>query len=140
MCRFTLMILLANFLRYWIGWNDLIAGLQQLHAPYIIIFLLVHAIKNIMSMLRTAENMYMARISRLFSKESMASHYSWSSSVIALLLKKSLQVAVESSYGMKSRYLGKAPVIAEFHYALTDVLWLLVAIVILAISIISMNV
>lgn len=101
--RATAMVSLAAILALTTRQSDLFRGLGGLKVPAIFVTALFMAFRYLLILLKTAQDMSMARRSRMIGADSLSESQGWFSSRAALILKKSMELSVEVDMAMVSR-------------------------------------
>lgn len=84
-------------------WNDLLSALSQLRVPDIIVATLAMAQKQIVSLMRTVEQVHLARESRTLTVGTNAENRSWVTGRMAFVVRKSVKTADEVYDAMLAR-------------------------------------
>jgi len=84
-------------------WNDLLSALSQLRLPDVIVATLAMAQKQIVSLLRTVEQIHLARESRTLSAGTTAENRDWVIGRMAFVVHKSVRTADEVYDAMLAR-------------------------------------
>ncbi|MBK5211662.1 MAG: cobalt ECF transporter T component CbiQ [Coriobacteriia bacterium] len=84
-------------------WTDLLSALSQMKVPDIIVATLAMAQKQIVSLMRTVEQIHLARESRTLGKGTTAENRRWVTERIAFVLQKSVKTADDVYDAMLAR-------------------------------------
>lgn len=103
LARATAMVSLVAILALTTRQADLFRGLGGLKVPAIFVTALFMAFRYLLILLKTAQDMSMARRSRMIGADSLSESQGWFSSRAALILKKSMGLSVEVDMAMVSR-------------------------------------
>jgi cobalt/nickel transport system permease protein len=105
-------------------WTDLLHALTAMHMPDVVVATLAMAQKQIMSLLRTVENMHLARESRTLSAGSAAEERGWVVGRMAHVASRSMKTADDVYDAMLSRGFGGAmPSLVALRSAPRDWVW-----------------
>jgi len=106
-------------------WTDILQALTAMHLPDVIVATLAMTQQQIMSLLRTVENMHLARESRMLSAGTAADNRSWVTERIAFTAKKSIKTADDVYDAMLARgFSGAMPSLVRLHAVTRDWVWL----------------
>ena len=106
-------------------WTDLLQALTAMHLPDIIVATLAMTQQQIMSLLRTVENMHLARESRMLSAGTAADNRGWVTDRMAFVAKKSIKTADDVYDAMLARgFSGAMPSLVRLRAATRDWVWL----------------
>jgi energy-coupling factor transporter transmembrane protein EcfT len=131
--RVTTSISLATLLILTTPWNDVLKALGVLHLPDVIVLILAMTYRYIHLLLHEANDMFMARKSRLLRRLSRADENRLLGATGGVLLSKSLQLSGEVYLAMQSRGYHHYPrTLDTFHWRWWDVLFVLFSLVVLA--------
>ncbi|MBI5902246.1 MAG: cobalt ECF transporter T component CbiQ [Deltaproteobacteria bacterium] len=103
LARATAMVSLVSILALTTRQADLFRGLGGLKVPAIFVTALFMAFRYLLMLLKTAQDMSMARRSRMIGADSLSESQGWFSSRAALVLKKSMGLSGEVDMAMVSR-------------------------------------
>lgn len=101
--RVFVMALLAALLMLTTRQSDFFTALKRLKAPALFVTALFLTFRHIFILIKTAEDMLLARRSRAISRARLMDLQGWFASRVTLLLKKSLVTAEEVSMAMTAR-------------------------------------
>jgi cobalt ECF transporter T component CbiQ len=109
-------------------WTDILQALTALRVPDVIVATLAMTQQQIMSLLRTVENVHLARESRMLTAGSTAENRGWVTERIAFIAKKSIKTADDVYDAMLARgFTGAMPSLVRLHTAARDWVWLAVS-------------
>jgi cobalt/nickel transport system permease protein len=110
-------------------WTDLLAGLTAMRVPDLVVATLAMTQQQIMSLLRTVENMHLARESRMLSTGNAGQDRGWVVERMAFVARKSLKTADDVYDAMLARgFSGAMPTLSRLATGPRDWTWLLVSI------------
>jgi energy-coupling factor transporter transmembrane protein EcfT len=96
-----------------------------MHLPDIIVATLAMTQQQIMSLLRTIENINLARESRMLSSGTVADNRGWVTDRMAFIAKKSIKTADDVYDAMLARgFSGAMPSLVRLHAGVLDWVWL----------------
>lgn len=105
-------------------WSDLLRGLSALGLPDLVVATLAMTQKQIMSLLRTIENMHLARESRMLTAGHAAGERDWVVGRMAFVAQRSLKTADEVYDAMLARgFSGRMPCLVELRAGVFDLIW-----------------
>jgi cobalt/nickel transport system permease protein len=111
-------------------WTDILQALTAMRVPDIVVATLAMTQQQIMSLLRTVENMHLARESRMLSAGSVADNRGWVTERMAYIAKKSIKTADDVYDAMLSRgFAGAMPSLVRLHAESRDWVWLAASVV-----------
>jgi cobalt ECF transporter T component CbiQ len=106
-------------------WTDLLRGLSALRMPDLVVATLAMTQKQIMSLLRTVENMHLARESRMLSSGSARQNRGWVVERMAFIARRSMKTADDVYDAMLARgFAGTMPSLVELRTRAGDWAWL----------------
>ena len=106
-------------------WSDLLGALTSLHVPEVVVATLAMTQQQIVSLMRTVENIHLARESRMLSAGSVTANRLWVVDRMAFVARKSLRTADDVYDAMLARgFAGAWPSIRRLKLASRDWLWL----------------
>ena len=106
-------------------WTDILQALTALRVPDIVVATLAMTQQQIMSLLRTVENIHLARESRMLSAGSAAENRVWVTERMAFVAKKSIKTADDVYDAMLARgFSGAMPSLVRLRAGARDWLWL----------------
>lgn len=106
-------------------WTDLLRALGALGVPDLVVATLAMTQKQIMSLLRTIENMHLARESRMLSIGTAKENRDWAIERMAFVARRSMKTADEVYDAMLARgFTGATPSLVELQARTTDWVWL----------------
>ena len=116
-------------------WSDLLRALSALHMPDLVVATLGMAQKQILTLLRTVEQIHLARESRTLAMGSARENRDWVTERMAFVLRKSLKTADDVYDAMLARgYTGSMPSLRRLHVGPADWLWLAASIALCALA------
>jgi cobalt/nickel transport system permease protein len=105
-------------------WTDLLHALTALRLPGVIVATLAMAHKQILTLLRTVEQIHLARESRTVSRGTTAENRSWVTERMAFVVRKSLKTADDVYDAMLSRgFSGPIRSLVRLHIVARDWAW-----------------
>jgi len=114
-------------------WSDVLRALTALGMPDLVVATLAMTQKQIMSLLRTIENMHLARESRMLSAGTARENRGWVVDRMAFVAQRSMKTADEVYDAMLARgFAGRMPSLVELHTRSADWTWLASALVLSA--------
>jgi cobalt/nickel transport system permease protein len=106
-------------------WSDLLGALTALRVPDVIVATLAMTQQQIVSLMRTVENIHLARESRMLAAGSTAENRQWVVGRMAFVAAKSLKTADDVYDAMLARgFSGSWPTLRRMRMTRRDVLWL----------------
>lgn len=106
-------------------WTDLLRALGALGVPDLVVATLAMTQKQIMSLLRTVENMHLARESRMLSPGTARENRGWVVERMAFVARKSMKTADDVYDAMLSRgFSGAMPSLIDLRSTARDWMWL----------------
>lgn len=106
-------------------WTDLLRAFSALHVPEMIVAIFAMTQQQIVSLMRTTENMHLARESRTLGEGSTGENRVWMIGRIAFVARKSLKTADDVYDAMLARgYSGAWPSIVRLRVKARDWAWL----------------
>ena len=116
-------------------WTDLLRGLSALGVPDLVVATLAMTQKQIMSLLRTVENMHLARESRMLSVGTVHENRGWVVERMAFVARRSMKTADEVYDAMLARgFDGHMPSLAALRTRAADWGWLLTSAAVCALA------
>ena len=116
-------------------WSDLLGALTSMRVPDIVVATLAMTQQQIVSLMRTVENIHLARESRMLSAGSTAENRVWVVDRMTFVARKSLKTADDVYDAMLARgFSGAWPSIRRFHLCSRDWLWLAACLVVCAVT------
>jgi cobalt/nickel transport system permease protein len=110
-------------------WTDLLAALTAMRVPDLVVATLAMTQQQIMSLLRTVENMHLARESRMLSTASADQERGWVVERMAFVARKSLKTADDVYDAMLARgFSGAMPTLSRLATGPRDWTWLVISI------------
>jgi len=110
-------------------WTDLLAALTAMRVPDLVVATLAMTQQQIMSLLRTVENMHLARESRMLSTASAGQDRGWVVERMAFVARKSFKTADDVYDAMLARgFSGAVPTLSRLATGPRDWTWLLVSV------------
>jgi cobalt/nickel transport system permease protein len=110
-------------------WTDLLAALTAMRVPDLVVATLAMTQQQIMSLLRTVENMHLARESRMLATGSAGQERGWVVERMAFVARKSLKTADDVYDAMLARgFSGAMPTLSRLTTGPRDWTWLLASI------------
>ncbi|MBI5237744.1 MAG: hypothetical protein HY887_04905 [Deltaproteobacteria bacterium] len=123
--RVFVMALLAALLMLTTRQSDFFSGLKRLKVPALFVTALFLTFRHIFILIKTAEDMLLARRSRTISSARLTDLQGWFESRVMLLLRKSLVTAEEVSMAMTARaFSGKVKPFGFKRLVGRDYLWI----------------
>ncbi len=114
-------------------WTDILQALTAMRVPDIVVATLAMTQQQIMSLLRTVENIHLARESRMLSAGTAADNRVWVTERMAFIAKKSIKTADDVYDAMLSRgFSGAMPSLVRLHAATRDWVWLAASVAVCA--------
>ena len=111
-------------------WTDLLRALTALRVPDLVVATLAMAQKQILSLLRTVENVHLARESRMLGAGSAKENRGWVTERMAFVARKSMKTADDVYDAMLSRGFGGAmPSLVRLKTGVRDWAWIAVSLV-----------
>jgi cobalt/nickel transport system permease protein len=105
-------------------WTDLLHALTALRLPGVIVATLAMTHKQILTLLRTVEQIHLARESRTVSRGTTAENRSWVTERMAFVVRKSLKTADDVYDAMLSRgFSGPVRSLVRLRMGLRDWVW-----------------
>jgi cobalt/nickel transport system permease protein len=125
------------FLVIWtMRWPDLLRALSAMHMPDVVVATLGMAQKQILTLLRTVEQIHLARESRTLTTGTTKENRDWVTERMAFVVRKSLKTADDVYDAMLARgYTGSMPSLRRLHIAPPDWAWLAASIALCALTI-----
>ena len=106
-------------------WTDLLRALGALGVPDLVVATLAMTQKQIMSLLRTVENMHLARESRMLSSGTAKENRGWVVERMAFVARRSMKTADDVYDAMLSRgFAGEMPSLVDLRATARDRIWL----------------
>ena len=105
-------------------WADLLRALTAMRVPDVVVATLAMTQKQIMSLMRTVENIHLARESRMLTTGRARENRGWVVGRIGFVASKSMKTADDVYDAMLSRgFTGAMPSLARLHATATDWAW-----------------
>jgi cobalt/nickel transport system permease protein len=106
-------------------WTDLLRALTAMGLPDLVVATLAMTQKQIMSLLRTVENMHLARESRMLTRGSARENRGWVVERMAFVARRSLKTADDVYDAMLARgFAGRMPSLVDLRATARDWTWL----------------
>jgi len=106
-------------------WTDILQALTAMRMPDIVVATLAMTQQQIMSLLRTVENIHLARESRMLTSGTAKDNRLWVTERMAFIVKKSVKTADDVYDAMLARgFSGAMPSLVRLRAATRDWLWL----------------
>jgi cobalt/nickel transport system permease protein len=106
-------------------WADLLRALGAMGVPDLVVATLAMTQKQIMSLLRTVENMHLARESRMLSSGSARENRGWVVERMAFVARRSMKTADDVYDAMLARgFTGAMPALIDLRATARDWIWL----------------
>jgi cobalt/nickel transport system permease protein len=119
-------------------WTDLLRALGALGVPDLIVATLAMTQKQIMSLLRTVENMHLARESRMLSSGSASQNRGWVVDRMAFVARRSMKTADEVYDAMLARgFHGAMPSLVDLRTGARDWAWLVASVSVCALVLVT---
>jgi len=116
-------------------WSDLLAALTALHLPEVIVATLAMTQQQIVSLMRTVENLHLARESRMLGETGAAEARDWVIDRMAYVTTKSFKTADDVYDAMLARgYVGAWPSLRRLRMTAWDGVWLVAVVTFCALS------
>jgi cobalt/nickel transport system permease protein len=116
-------------------WTDLLRALSAMGVPDLVVATLAMTQKQIMSLLRTIENMHLARESRMLSSATAGQDRGWVVERMAFIARRSMKTADDVYDAMLSRgFTGTMPSLVELRATARDWTWLVASVAACALS------
>jgi energy-coupling factor transporter transmembrane protein EcfT len=116
-------------------WPDLLRALSAMHLPDVVVATLGMAQKQILTLLRTVEQIHLARESRTLTQGSAREDRRWVTERMAFVMRKSLKTADDVYDAMLARgYTGAMPSLRRLRVRTADWAWLAASIAICALA------
>jgi len=110
-------------------WTDLLAALTAMRVPDLVVATLAMTQQQIMSLLRTVENMHLARESRLLSAAGTGAERGWVVERMAFVARKSLKTADDVYDAMLARgFSGSVPTLSRLTAGPRDLTWFVLSV------------
>lgn len=111
-------------------WTDLLHALTAMGMPDVVVATLAMTQKQIMSLLRTVENMHLARESRMLTAGSVGANRGWVVERMAFVARKSMKTADDVYDAMLSRgFAGTMPSLVSLRLTARDTAWAVASLV-----------
>jgi len=105
-------------------WSDLLGGLTAMRMPDVIVATLAMTQQQIVSLMRTVENIHLARESRMLGAGSAAENREWVIGRMAFVANKSFKTADDVYDAMLARgFSGHWPTLRRLHMTWRDAAW-----------------
>jgi cobalt/nickel transport system permease protein len=106
-------------------WTELLHALTALRVPSVIVATLAMAHKQILTLLRTVEQIHLARESRTVSRGTTAENRSWVTERMAFVVRKSMKTADDVYDAMLARgFSGQVRSLVRLHIGPRDWIWM----------------
>jgi energy-coupling factor transporter transmembrane protein EcfT len=106
-------------------WSDLLRALGSMGVPDVVVATLAMTQKQIMSLLRTVENMHLARESRMLSDGTASENRSWVVERMAFVARRSMKTADDVYDAMVARgFAGGMPSLVDLRATARDAVWM----------------
>jgi cobalt/nickel transport system permease protein len=116
-------------------WSDLLRALSALHMPDVVVATLGMAQKQILTLLRTVEQIHLARESRTLALGTTKENRDWVTERMAFVVRKSMKTADDVYDAMLARgYTGSMPSLRRLHAGRADWAWLAASIALCALA------
>lgn len=123
--RAAVMVSIAAILFLATRKNDLLKGLRMLFVPQIFVITLAFAFRYIFIFLKLAENMHLARKSRVIKQSSKDEIRAWTASRLAVIFKRSVAMADDVYLALVSRgFTGEIKTMENHEIQKRDYLWI----------------
>jgi cobalt/nickel transport system permease protein len=105
-------------------WSDLLKALSAMRLPDVVVATLAMTQKQILTLLRTVEQIHLARESRTLARGSARADRSWVTERMAFVVRKSMKTADDVYDAMLSRgFTGAMPSLVKLHLRPRDWVW-----------------
>jgi cobalt/nickel transport system permease protein len=105
-------------------WSDLLKALSAMRLPDVVVATLAMTQKQILTLLRTVEQIHLARESRTLARGSARADRAWVTERMAFVLRKSMKTADDVYDAMLSRgFTGAMPSLVKLHLRPRDWVW-----------------
>lgn len=116
-------------------WSDLLRALSALHLPDVVVATLAMTHRQILTLLRTVEQIHLARESRTLTLGTTRENRDWVTERMAFVVRKSLKTADDVYDAMLARgYTGAMPSLRVLRVAPADWLWLAASVAVCALA------
>jgi cobalt/nickel transport system permease protein len=116
-------------------WTDVLRAFSALGLPDLVVATLAMTQKQIMSLLRTVENMHLARESRMLSAGSAKENRGWVVERMAFVAQRSMKTADEVYDAMLARgFSGTMPSLVDLRTTARDWVWLAASVAVCALA------
>jgi len=116
-------------------WSDLLRALSALRMPDVVVATLGMAQKQILTLLRTVEQIHLARESRTLTLGTTKENRDWVTERMAFVLRKSMKTADDVYDAMLARgYTGSMPSLRRLQVGAADWAWLATSVAICAVT------
>lgn len=116
-------------------WTEVLAALTALRVPDVIVATLAMTQKQILSLLRTTQNMHLARESRMLSAGSASANREWVVGRMAFVAGKSMKAADDVYDAMLARgYAGAMRSVRRLSAGSRDLVWALASVAVVALT------
>jgi cobalt/nickel transport system permease protein len=116
-------------------WPDLLRALTALHLPDVVVATLAMTQKQVLTLLRTVEQIHLARESRTLTLGTARENRDWVTERMAFVVRKSLKTADDVYDAMLARgYTGAMPSLRRLHVEPGDWLWLAASVTVCALA------
>ena len=110
-------------------WTDLLRALSAMGVSDLVVATLAMTQKQIMSLLRTVENMHLARESRMLSGGTARDNRGWVIERMAFVARRSMKTADDVYDAMLSRgFSGAMPSLVDLHATTRDLAWVIASV------------
>jgi energy-coupling factor transporter transmembrane protein EcfT len=105
-------------------WSDLLRALSALHMPDVVVATLAMTQKQILTLLRTVEQIHLARESRTLTRGTTRENRAWVTERMAFVVRKSMKTADDVYDAMLSRgFTGAMPSLVRLRMRTRDWVW-----------------
>jgi cobalt/nickel transport system permease protein len=105
-------------------WSDLLKALSAMRLPDVVVATLAMTQKQILTLLRTVEQIHLARESRTLARGSVRADRAWVTERMAFVVRKSMKTADDVYDAMLSRgFTGAMPSLVKLHLRPRDWVW-----------------
>lgn len=123
--RVAVMVSIAAILFLATRKNDLLKGLSMLFVPQIFVMTLAFAFRYIFIFLKLAEDMHLARKSRVIRQAKTKEARAWTASRLAVIFKRSVAMADDVYLALVSRgFTGEVKTLQNYEIKNMDYLWI----------------
>ncbi len=134
--RVAVMVSIAAILFLATRKNDLLKGLRMLFMPQIFVMTLAFAFRYIFIFLKLAENMHLARKSRVIRQAKTNEARAWTASRLAVIFKRSVAMADDVYLALVSRgFTGEIKTMENHEMQKRDYLWIGIVLFVMLVTI-----